>query len=69
MNEGDLRLFAVTELLSSQYHRAVAGGCGAYETNYQRGFAPTRYRAVVLTVYKIVTCESKQSTKTKDQRR
>jgi len=48
-------LFAVTEPGSSQYHLAVAGGCGAYETNYQTGFAPTRYREVVLTASKIVT--------------
>jgi len=41
----------------SQYHLAVAGGCEAFAienfTSYlalKKGFAPTRYREVVLTV-------------------
>src|SRR5262249_37430335 len=37
----------------SQYHLAVAGGCAAAPTCYDAlgflGFAPTRYREVVLT--------------------
>jgi len=35
----------------SQYHLAVAGGCAAKKFNRQTGFAPTRYREVVLTAF------------------
>jgi len=45
--------FSGDNLGSSQYHLAVAGGCGAQETNDQASSAPTRYREVVLTSSKI----------------
>jgi len=38
----------LTELGWSQYHLAVAGGCEAITLDL-KGFAPTRYREVVLT--------------------
>jgi len=44
-----------SELVGSQYHLAVAGGCEANTSAKHghvyipKGFAPTRYREVVLT--------------------
>ena len=40
------------QLGCSQYHLAVAGGCAANH-GPQPGFAPTRYREVVLTASKL----------------
>ena len=40
------------EIACSQYHLAVAGGCGACCCRLIFGFAPTRYREVVLTAPK-----------------
>ena len=47
-----------SQLEWSQYHLAVAGGCEGFGienfTNYlalKKGFAPTRYREVVLTPF------------------
>ena len=37
----------------SQYHLAVAGGCAARFVDVFFGFAPTRYREVVLTASKL----------------
>jgi hypothetical protein len=39
-------------VVNSQYHLAVAGGCAAVPGLIDHyGFAPTRYREVVLTVF------------------
>jgi hypothetical protein len=50
-----MTLVAATKRGYGQYHLAVAGGYEVAISIIKKGFAPTRYREVVLTVSRLIS--------------